>query len=286
MTGRVAAASRWVERTLPARCIRRYLAISGTTLALVIAGHAFTAFIPLLIVVASLARSGSNTLGDLVVDRLHLSGSAADAVQMLFARPPGADGTLTVLGVIFLAGSGLSMSRALQRAYEAAWGLPRGLRGTVNGVVALTVLLTEIVLLSLIASLLRGVPAGSALTFASRAGLGILLWLLLQHLLLGGRIRWRLLLPGAITAAVGQQLVSLFSAVWMPGLIERNAERYGVIGVTFALLSWLIVLSVVLVAAAVLSAELGRPSTGPAHRPDRPRGALVPDEPDRRDGER
>jgi uncharacterized BrkB/YihY/UPF0761 family membrane protein len=90
-----------------------------------------------------------------------------------------------------------------------------------------------------------------------RAGLAVGLWLLLQHLLLGARVRWRLLLPGAIAAAVGQQALSLFSAVWMPNLIERNADRYGVIGVTFALLSWLTVLGIMLVAAAVLGAELG-----------------------------
>ena len=41
------------------------------------------------------------------------------------------------------------------------------------------------------------------------------------------------------------------------------AARYGVIGVTFALLAWLIVIGFTVVAAAVVSAEIGG-----ARRPD------------------
>lgn len=258
MKGVIAKLIEWAEQTLPGRCLRRFLAINGTTLALVVAAQAFTAFIPLLIVVASLNPAGnSDGVGRRVVERFHLTGDAASAVQTLFARPPGAEGALTVLGVVLLVVSGLSLSRALQRAYEAAWGLPRSVRGTLNGVVALTILLTQIVLLALLAGLLRGVPAGSVATFVIRIGLTVFVWVVLQHMLLAGRISWRLLLPGALLAAVGQQGLSLLSALWMPHVIEQNAQRYGVIGVTFALLSWLTAVGVLLVGAAVVSAEMG-----------------------------
>jgi membrane protein len=43
----------------------------------------------------------------------------------------------------------------------------------------------------------------------------------------------------------------------MPHLVTSKAERYGVIGVTFALLTWLIVVSAGIVVAAVVSAEAG-----------------------------
>lgn len=260
MTGVVVRLRRRVEQTLLVRCLRRYVKINGTMLALVIAAQTFTAFIPLLIVVASLIPAGNRgDLGVTMVERFHLSGDAATAVRTLFSRPPDSAGAFTVVGAILLVVSALSLSRSLGRTYETAWGLPpAGVRASLNGVVALTVLLTNIVLLALLAGLLRGVPAGSVVTFLLRAGLGVLVWLVLQHLLLSGRVAWRLLLPGAITAAVGQQAVSLSSAVWMPRLIERNASRYGVIGVTFALLTWLLVVGVMLVAGAVVSAELGR----------------------------
>jgi membrane protein len=259
VTGTVDRLRRRIEQTLLVRCLRRYVRINGTTLALVIAAQAFTALIPLLIVVASLIPAGDRgDLGQTIVERFHVSGDAETAVRTLFSRPPGAAGAFTIVGFILLVVSGLSVSRALERTYEAAWGLPRaGVRGSLNGVVALTVLLTNIVLLALLAGLLRGVPAGSIVTFLFRAGLSVLVWLVLQHLLLSGRVGWRPLLPGAIIAAVGQQAVSLSSAVWMPRLIEQNASRYGVIGVTFALLTWLLVIGVMLVAGAVVSAEMG-----------------------------
>ncbi|HKE49927.1 MAG TPA: YhjD/YihY/BrkB family envelope integrity protein, partial [Actinomycetes bacterium] len=224
-----------------------------------------TAFVPLLIVIASLLP-GESGVGDGLIQRFHLSGESAEAVRTLFARPPDSGGALALGGILLLIFSSLSLARSMQRAYEAAWQLPPGLRGTLNGAAALSVLLTQLILLSLLASLLRGIPAGSAITFILRACLAVGLWLLLQHLLLGGRVAWRLLVPGAIAAAAGQQALSLFSAVWMPNLIERNADRYGVIGVTFALLSWLTVLGILLVAAAVIGAELGgakRPGAEP-----------------------
>jgi membrane protein len=256
--GVIAKLMEWAEQTLPVRCLRRFLAINGTTLALVVAAQAFTAFIPLLIVVASLSPAGDSAgLAGQLVERFHLTGDAATAVRTLFTRPPESGGSLTAIGVVLLVVSGLNLSRALQRAYEAAWGLPRSVRGTLNGVVALTILLTQIVLLALLAGLLRGVPAGSVATLIIRSGLTVLVWLVLQHLLLAGRISWSLLLPGAIFAAIGQQVLSLFSAFWMPHQIERNAQRYGVIGVTFALLSWLTAVALLLVGAAVVSAELG-----------------------------
>jgi hypothetical protein len=43
----------------------------------------------------------------------------------------------------------------------------------------------------------------------------------------------------------------------MPRLIAGNSERYGIIGITFAILTWLIVVGFGVVTVAVISAELG-----------------------------
>ena len=149
------------EQWFLVRCLRRYVAIRGTDRALVIGGQCFTAIVPLLIVVVTLTSSaGGETIAANISSRFHLTGSAAEAVETLFGRPPGAQSAITV-GVILLIASGLSLSRSLQRTRAAAWGLPpRGLRGTVHGLAALAILLSQIMLLSLLAGLLRGVPAG------------------------------------------------------------------------------------------------------------------------------
>jgi len=68
-----------------------------------------------------------------------------------------------------------------------------------------------------------------------------------------------------VVAGIGQTLVSVYSGIWMPHLVGRNAERYGAIGVTFALLSWLIVIGFAVALLAATSAELGG-----APKPGRP----------------
>ncbi len=76
--------------------------------------------------------------------------------------------------------------------------------------------------------------------------------------MLGARVPWRRLAPGAVVSAVAQVLVGWGGSLWVPHLIERNAGRYGVIGVAVALISWLVVLAFLLVASAVIGAQFGR----------------------------
>jgi membrane protein len=75
-------------------------------------------------------------------------------------------------------------------------------------------------------------------------------------MLLGGRVHW--LLPSALTAAVGLTALTAASMVYMPSTIERSAEAYGLIGVTFAFVSWLFVSGLVIIAAAVIGAGAGQ----------------------------
>jgi len=60
-----------------------------------------------------------------------------------------------------------------------------------------------------------------------------------------------------VVSAVAQVLVGWGGSLWVPHLIERNAARYGVIGVAVALISWLVVLAFLLVASAVIGAQIG-----------------------------
>ena len=252
--------------TLAFRSFERFLSINGTERSLVLAGQAFSAIIPLLIVVSTFASSeGGLQIADGINKRFHISGNAADAVRTLFAQPPDAAQTITIGGALLLVLSGLSVARTMQRTYENAWQLPpRGLRGTFSGVAALALLLTQILLLSLVAGFLRSVPAGSLFTVVVRVAGSSALWLALQYLLLGGRLPWRRLLPGAVACGVGQQAVTAVSTLWIPKVVEQNAIRYGAIGVSFALLSWLVLISFVLVAAAAVSVELGHGPPLPA----------------------
>ena len=252
--GRLAAR---VSASLVMGCVVRFFLIAGRDRVLVLGGQAFTAVIPLAIVVASVASDG-NALASRLIARFHLTGSAADAVRTLFSRPPEATGTISLLGFVLVVYSVFSLTRYLQRTYEAAWGLPpAGIRGTLAGLTGMALLLTQVALLAVVGSLLGHVPGGTFLSVLLHVLAASVLWLQLQWLLLSRRVPRPMLVPGAIVAGIGQAVISVFSAVYMPHILGVDSQRYGVIGVTFGLLTWLIVIAASFVAAAVISAEVG-----------------------------
>jgi membrane protein len=238
-------------------CLLRFIRISGRDRILVLAGQAFTAVIPLLILLAAFAPA-DNTLSQQISDRFGLAGEAESAVEALFRRPPDATGAFTIGSLLLLFYSVLSFAKYLQRVFEAAWELPSlGWRGSLDGLAGLGLLLTQVVALALLGGVVRRMPGGDVVTFLLSMCIAVVLWLQLQRLLLSRRVDRRTLLPGALTAGLGQAVLAVYSTIWMPHLVSANAERYGVIGVTFALLTWLIVLSAGIVVAAVVSAEAG-----------------------------
>jgi membrane protein len=216
-----------------------------------------------------------NAFAQQLIRRFRLTGSAAESVNQLFARPPGATGTITVLGLVVLFFSTLSFTRALQRTWEAAWELPTaGVRGTVHAVSGVGLLLAQILVLTLLTNAVRGWPGGGVIAVVLHVVIAAVLWLQLQYLLLARRVRQMDLVPGGLVAGLAQVAASIYSSVWMPRVIGVDAERYGLIGVTFALLTWLVVIGLGVVVVAVISAEAGLRGRaeggwrrGRAHRP-------------------
>ena len=75
-------------------------------------------------------------------------------------------------------------------------------------------------------------------------------------ILLGRRVATRLLVPGAVVSGVLMTVLAYASAIYMPILIEAAARRYGLIGIAFSLQGWLLTLSLVIVAGAVVGGVL------------------------------
>jgi len=288
-----------LELTFPGRCVRSFLDLGGIDRAVVLSAQAFTALIPLLILVAALTPAGEDDVVSVaLVGRFGLSGDAADAVHRLFDQP--GDGTVGALSAALLLFSAISLTRRVQGMYLSAWHLQalRGVRSAVDAALGLTVLVAAIGALYLVRSLVGGLPAGSVLVPVLVALLSTLLWVTLPWLLLARRIGWRRLVPtGAITAA-GTTLYALTSTVYMPRLLESYSRRYGLFGITLALVGWLLVVTLVLVASTAVAAELDgaqdpwavRLRRALGNRADLPpgtpplTGALPPPQPPRRPG--
>ena len=226
--------------------LTRFVAVQGIDRAMAIGAQAYTALIPLLIVYASLLpRKGSKNFADVLVERFELTGSTAASVERAFAPAGDVQSSVTLLSAVILIVAALSFTRGMQRLYEGAYGLDKlGMRNTVRGaewLLALAILATvRPIILE---------PLGGWLLVAATLAIGVLLWLLTPYLLLGGRVSWRGLLPSAVLTAIGMLGVGVWSVLWMPHTLSSSAAQFGVIGIGFAMLTWLVAVSSVLVVA-------------------------------------
>jgi membrane protein len=239
--------------------IARFVSVQGVDRAVALGAQAYTALIPLLIVLSAVVPKKSNqSFAEVIVDRLALSGSSAQAVRLAFAPPETVESGVTVLGLLLLIVSALSFSRALQRLYEGVFALPtRGMRNTKWGFVWLVTLAIVTVVRPV---LLGGLPGGTEIV--GSLAMSTALWLITPYLLLGRRVGWRRLLPLAVLSAAGAAGVGIWSVIWLPHTITSSAQQFGMIGIGFALLAWLVAAAGVLVAAAsggaVISDRLAR----------------------------
>jgi membrane protein len=233
------------------RSLRRFVEIEGVERTIVLSAQAFSALFPMLILVASVqSRDGNSGISDELVDRFELEGASAESVRRAFATPDEVTGSTGALGLFILILSALAFTRALQRLYERAWVLPSlGLRASGWGLLWLALFSGYWALTSVL---------GEGSTVLSLA-LGSVLWLVTPYILLARRVRWRRLVPQALLSATGLVAFGSAAVVFMPEVVASSAEQFGVVGVSFALLTWLLGASFTLVAAAALGAAIVEP---------------------------
>lgn len=251
---------RRLEATFIGRCVGSFIALQGIDRAMVIASQALTALIPLLLLASTLAPAGRrDVVSQALIRRFELKGNAADAVREVFARPAD-DATVGVFSVVILLFSGLSLARRMQRLYQQAWRLEAiaGVRGSLNTALGLGALLLEIALLYLARSLVRALPVNWLLGIPISIVTGLLLWTSIPWLLLDRRVHWRRLVPAGVLATACSGVYTVASTIYMPRLMDSYSERYGLFGVTLALLGWLLCVALILVIATVVAAEFDR----------------------------
>lgn len=233
--------------------------MQGIDRAMALSAQAFTALIPLLLVVSALSPSDSRELvSDAIIGRFELEGSAASAVEQVFTVP--GDSAIGLLSVVLLVFSGVSLTRRMQRMYLQAWELEPlpGVRGSLNAALGLTVLLVEIALLSLVRTLVNALPFDWVLGAPVSVAVSVLLWTSVPWLLLDRRIPWRRLLPAGALTAAGASIYGIATTIYMPRLMQSNSERYGLFGVTLSLVGWLLCIAFIMVAATVVAGEFDR----------------------------
>jgi membrane protein len=243
--------------------LQRFVNVQGFDRAMSISAYAYTALFPLLIVYASLLPRGNNEdFSDVLVKEFDLNGATAQSVKVAFAPAGEVQSSVTLLGVGLLLISALSFSRGLQRMFELSYGLKMlGMRNTPRGLVWLAFICAVAAVRPLIMSPLHSWPK-----VVATIAVGIATWTITPYLLLGRRVAWRRLLPGAVLTDLGLAGVGIWSVLWMPHTFASSAQQFGIIGVGFALMGWLFAVSVVVVVAttggAMISDRLARRGAG------------------------
>jgi len=234
--------------------VSRFFAVQAFDRAMSIGAYAYAGLFPLLIVSSALRpRADNEDFAQVLIDEFHLTGAAAQSVQLAFAPAGNVQSSVTALGVLLLLYSALSFSRGLQRLYEAAYALPTlGMRNTPRGLLWLIFLAAVLS----VRSALTG-PLDGAVRIAITLALGVVVWLVTPYLLLGRRVGWRRLLPCSLLTAAGLGGVGVWSVLWMPHTLAASAEQFGLIGIGFALMSWLFAAAVVIVVATTGGAMVG-----------------------------
>lgn len=225
--------------------------------AMAFAALCFVTLVPLLIVIAAASPEGGSGIADWIIDGLGLSGSSSDAVMQLFASRREVLNTTTALSLAALAVFGVSLMSAIQNCYERIWRLESAAWHTVwRQVVALAGLIGYILVASWAGLPWRGTDAQPAfrLTVALVGGIAFFWWL--QRFLLGSRLPWRLLLPGAVATMAALAGLRLFSRLVFAPLIVTNAVSYGVIGTVLVVQSWLIGVGYTIYAGALAGQAL------------------------------
>ncbi|MEW5533355.1 YhjD/YihY/BrkB family envelope integrity protein [Streptomyces virginiae] len=267
----------WMRKYTPflGRTLEQFARVNLLDCATRLAAQAFLGAIPAIFVIGALAPDWlRKQLVSTISGTLGLTGPALDQIRSVVHSS--GDDTATIastgaVGVVVTLLSATACSRALQRTCERAWHLPKaGARlAAWRWVAWLLVWLTALLFQGPIQQAFgTGRVLGAVVSLIS----GTLLWWWTQHLLLGGRVAWLPLLPGAVLVAVGASLVSWGSRFYMPRALNHSLQQFGGLGLVFVMLSWLIMFFVVVTMGIALGYIL-------AHEPWTARRLHTPDDP-------
>ncbi|WP_406263653.1 YihY/virulence factor BrkB family protein [Streptomyces sp. NBC_00191] len=239
---------RVIRRSPVGRGWRRSSDLELWSRALGFAALGLLTLVPLLIIVSAADPEHGRGFAQWLGAGLGVSTASRAEVEQLFTPPGQALRTTTAFGIAALAVFGLSFGAAVQTGYEKVWDLPPARWWARWRHVVWLGVLTGYLFVSATTTLRREPLAGGAV--ASLSALLLLWWS--QRLLLGGRIRWRALFPGAIATVIGLLGLRVFSRLVFSPLIASNTITYGPVGTVLVIQSWLVGVGVVIFGGALV----------------------------------
>ena len=264
--------------TLIERIITGFTDIEPFDRAMTLAAQAFVSIVPILIVVAAV-RPNKEGFGASMGDAMGLS----DSVQQTLAGsiPASADVVSGVGFVGFLIAffSATAYSRALERMFLKVWDVRKPpLRTAWRWVATIVAVMVAVALLALTQSILKDRPFDQVLEAVLHFVVWTVVWTYVPWVLMRTTISLRALAFTGAIIALALTILGVFGTIYLPIVLTTGAEEFGVLGIVFAYISWLFVLSFAIVGATVVGRAcaqdegiLGRLVRGPS-----PQDANVP----------
>jgi membrane protein len=229
-------------------------AVGGGAYSSALALAALLSLFPLMLVLIAIVGYFSVSdvnLAQETVDRLGLTGDAADTMLRAFGTAEDTRRTATIVGVLGLLWAGLGVVDAASAMVNTVWQVTgRGIVGKLHELAWLAGAGT-LFLVSIASGSLTHVVPGPAVVPTAVLGfvLDTLLCLWTFRALVNLSVPWRAHLPGALVGGVGLTVLKLIGSFYVPRIVETSSALYGSIGVIFAVLAWFVLGSKVLMYA-------------------------------------
>ena len=227
---------------------RRLDAADFMNQAMLLAATLLLCAVPFLLIATALA--GRSAVSGMTL-RLGLNQQAAADMGHLFTSTSATDSAVTGLSWVFFILAGIAAATGIQRLYQQVFGLdPQGTRDKLRALIWLAVVVGW---LFLGGTLGPGFYASApVLWWIVNIPAFIGFWWFTMWFLLGGRVRWRQLVPGAVaTGAFWIGMLVVFHVIFS-GMVISYDQKYGPIGIIFALMSFFIAIGVVIILGAAV----------------------------------
>ncbi|WP_426572482.1 YihY/virulence factor BrkB family protein [Aquihabitans sp. McL0605] len=272
----------WLGRALDVQ--DRMGEINGGFAASAITVTVFISIFPLLLVVIAVVgylAAGNDSLAPDLIKALGLSGPGAQTLTDALDKAAASRQAATVIGLVGLAWAGSAVAVALQQGVRIPWQeRSNGIKDRLIGMAWLVGAFVGFALLMALSGVLgflpdwAPAPVATLLSILFSTTIAAIFFAWVFWGLGTRRVGWRDLLPGALVAAVGFEILALVGTVYVPKLVSRSSALYGSIGVVFAILAWLALFARLLVYSSTLNAVLYEAREGtvevPVHVPRLP----------------
>ncbi len=218
-----------------------------------IAAHVFTSVLPILIVVGALRSRFEPASAAIFAEHL---GFDEPTAEMLVDSLPGEAKELRatgIIGIVLLIIAATSFARALERSLRKIWHIPTiGIKLGWRWLATVAAVVVGIVIVVATRIIVTGDGPMPVIEFVAEIALWSAVWWIASWIVVDRRISLRELLPGSLLAGVGFAVAGLFGRVFLPPILADSANRFGVLGMAFTYVGWLLVLACVLLVAATV----------------------------------